>query len=88
MGYLHLLWCYSKLQHYYTHTGFMMTDLKQNLLATALLLTALTMSLMIGYWLNFSPMPAAEAEISQQVAPLQKLNKLHHSFILLLPAIR
>ncbi len=65
-----------------------MTDLKQNLLATALLLTALTMSLMIGYWLNFSPIPATEAEISQQVAPLQKLNKLNHSFILLLPAIR
>lgn len=65
-----------------------MTAIKQNLLATSLFLTALTMSLMIGYWLNQTNTQATHAEISQSPVVIEKLNKLNHSFILLLPAIR
>lgn len=65
-----------------------MTAIKQNLLATTLLLTALSMSLLIGYWLNQYQAQPVSHNTSHSSVEIQKLNKLNHSFMLLLPAIR
>lgn len=65
-----------------------MTAIKQNLLATSLLLTALSMSLLIGYWLNQTNDQSSYTAINQTTVEMQKFNKLNHSLILLLPAIR
>lgn len=65
-----------------------MTAIKQNLLATSLLLTALSLSLLIGYWLNQSNDQPSHTDMNVTTVKLQKFNKLNHSLILLLPAIR
>ncbi|MCW8869272.1 MAG: hypothetical protein OQK49_01095 [Proteobacteria bacterium] len=65
-----------------------MTAIKQNLLATSLLLTALSMSLLIGYWLNQKNDQSSYTAINHTTVEMQKFNKLNHSLVLLLPAIR
>jgi len=65
-----------------------MTAIKQNLLATSLLLTALSLSLLIGYWLNQHNDQPSYTTMNQTTVEIQKFNKLNHSLILLLPAIR
>ncbi|KAA3651263.1 MAG: hypothetical protein DWP95_00710 [Proteobacteria bacterium] len=65
-----------------------MTAIKQNLLATSLLVTALSLSLLISYWLNQNSNQTLDTAIMKPTVEIQKMNKINHSLILLLPAIR
>ncbi len=68
-----------------------MNELKQYILATSLLTTALFCSLLISYWLNQnSTQQESTAKAVQTSIEIQqpKLNKLQKSMQILLPTIR
>ncbi|MCX7544450.1 hypothetical protein [Marinicella gelatinilytica] len=66
----------------------MMTVFKQNLLATMLLASALSLSLLMSYWLTYNDSGHVDKPTAQNILKIEKFNKMNHSLILLLPAIR